>query len=206
MANALLTDGTKKRNFYELLKIGKPIIYWIYATQRVHLESTPVLASMNMRVPSLSLPPLRSTRLLRQCHAGCFCCQEKHPAEAKPWLWPQRCRSSHQATEEKPPNHGILNFNVVEERQGICYLFFFPLFPFGHSGSCFLTSSPCGKAKTMLFFTQGVYAGVGVLKQLRFPPNRSLQRASSKQNVKQGSARPPLPFPHPHCSKTPPFP
>lgn len=149
MANVLLTDGTK-RNFYKLLKIGKPVIYWIYVTQRMHLELTSVLASVNVRVPSLSLPPLRSTRLLRQCRAGCFRCQDKHPAEVNTWVWPQRCCSSHQATAEKPPNHGILNLNVVGERQGICYLFL--LLPFGHSGSCFLTSSPCGKAKPTLFF------------------------------------------------------
>lgn len=95
--------------------------------------------------------------------------------------------------EEKPPNNGILNLNLVGKRQDFRYLFL--LFPFGHSGSCFLTSSPCGKAKTMI--TQVVYADRGVHKQLRFPHNLNLQRASSKQDIKHGSARLPLPFPHP---------
>lgn len=43
----------------------------------------------------------------------------------------------------------IVNLNVIRERQDICYLLL--LFPFGLSGWWFLTSSPCGKAKTTLF-------------------------------------------------------
>lgn len=105
--------------------------------------------------------------------------------------------------QRKASKSHILNLNVVGERQDICYLFL--LFPFGHSGSWFLTSSPCGNAKNMLFFTQGVYAGMGVLKQMRFPHDLNLQRASrhkeGKQDIKQGSARPPTPFLQPHSSK-----
>lgn len=144
--------------------------------------------------------PLAATPAQQHGHTSHFCCQENHPAQVNTWVWPWCCHRSLTTSgyRTKTPNHGTLNLNVVGEEDG--YLLSFSPFPFCHLGSWYFTSFPCWKAKiTLLFYTR--CTSMGVLKQLKFPNNLSLRGALSKQNIKQGSARPPLPFPHPHSSK-----
>lgn len=88
------------------------------------------------------------------------------------------------------------------------YLLSFRSPPFRPFGVVFLDFFPIGKCQNHIlvcfgfFFLQKVYVQAWVcLNKRAFPHNLNLQSISWKQDIKQGSARPPLPLPHSCSSK-----